>query len=194
MKHIILMILATFTILSCKAQSPILGYRTFKASVPDGAYLKDLNNDLDKFTGTWKYTNGTTELSVIIIKVEQVFNGRYYIDRLKGNYIYMENGVEIINTLSNDLYNDATITGVGLWDNNINKISLEFDDPDKLRATYNLDLTFLSTGTFGVPATMQWNLMQTGFYSSYVPGETPPTTAELDQTMRLPAEVILEKQ
>lgn len=194
MKHIILIIATFFTVLSCKAQSPVFGYRTFKTNIPDNAYLKDLGNDLEKFTGTWKYTNGTTELTVIIIKEEQVFNGDYYIDMLVGKYKYIEDGVEIINTLSNNLNDNATISGATLWDDNINLFSATLWDPGKKRANYNLDLTFLSTGTIGVPATMQWNLMQTGFYSSYVPGETPPTTAELDQTMRLPAEVTLEKQ
>ena len=191
MKQIILIIVTIFTVLSCRAQSPIVGYQTYR--VPDNAYCKDLNNDLDKFTGTWKYINGTTELTVVIVKNEQVFNDDYYTDELAANYKYVENGVEIINTLSNDYNTNATISGDNLGDD-VNNFTLWLDDPDKPRATYKLDLTFLGSTIMGNPIEMQWNLIQTGFYSSYIPGETPPTAAELDQTMRLPAEVILEKQ
>ncbi len=70
-----------------------------------GAYYKDLDNDLNNFVGTWKYTNGTTSLTITLQKKEMaayVFsfsNISYYEDVLVGGYKYVENGVEKINTL-----------------------------------------------------------------------------------------------
>lgn len=192
MKHLTLIIISALITLSCKAQSSIVGYNTF--SVPDNAYCKDLNNDLDKFTGTWKYVDGNTELTTVIEKEEQVFNGDYYIDKLRGQYKYIKDGVEVINTLSNDMNLHPVISGTGLWDNNSNIFELGLRDPDKLRATYKLTLKFLGNSSLSAPIKMEWSLMQTGFYGSYVPGETPPTATELDQTIRLPINVVLIKQ
>ncbi len=179
-----------FSFILTYAQSPILDYFTSPSSIPDGAYVKDLNNDLDKFVGTWQYVDGDTELTVVLTKEEQVYNGEYYQDKLKGRYKYIKDGVEIVNTLNNEYFH-SIITGVGLWDTNLNKIELSLTDPDKLRASYKLTLIrqFTVSGE-----NLQWNLMQTGYYAGHVPGESPPTAAELDQTIRLPKELILIKQ
>ncbi|WP_116788401.1 DUF6705 family protein [Flavobacterium psychrotrophum] len=65
-------------------------------------YYKDTFNDFDKFTGTWKYTNGTTSLTITLqkkIKQEHTLNKFYYEDIVIGGYKYVENGVEKVNTL-----------------------------------------------------------------------------------------------
>ena len=68
-----------------------------------GAYYKDTYNDLDRYVGTWKYTNGSTSLTITLQKrtmqhYEDDYNN-YYEDILIGEYKYIENGVEKINTL-----------------------------------------------------------------------------------------------
>ena len=192
MKNIILILTLILT-LSCKAQSNVVGYNS--SNIPENAYCKDLNNDLNKFTGTWKFVNGNTELTIIIVKNEKVYHkyfSKYYIDELAGNYKYIENGIEIVNTLSNNFSENFSFSGSEMSEDT-NKFSFSLDDPGKPRASYNLNLTYFGRDLNG-HIKLTWKLMQTDYYSGYIPGETPPTTSELDQTIRLPVEVVLIKQ
>jgi len=50
MKNIILILLILFTV-SCKSQTYPL--RTY-TDVPDNSYLKDIDNELNDYIGTWK--------------------------------------------------------------------------------------------------------------------------------------------
>lgn len=189
MKHIIIF-LSVSLVLNCKAQSPIISYNS--SNIPKNAYCKDLNNDLDKFTGTWKYENGNTELVITIVKNEQIDLDSYYTDELAGNYKYIENGVEIVNTLLNNFNDNASFSGSEMSEDT-SEFSFSLDDPGKPRATYNLDVKYLGLD-LGGNIKLKWKLIQTDFYSGYVPGETPPTNSELDQTIRLPLNVVLIKQ
>lgn len=191
MKHITLFLILLLSI-NCNSQNQIVGFNK-SYPTPTNAYKKDLNNDLDKFTGTWKYSNGSTELTVVIIKKEQVYNGSFYSDELAGNYRYLENGVEIVNTLTNDINEETSFSGIELFGGG-NEFSLSLRDPGKPRASYRLRVKYLGISILTMDTKMEWKLMQNGFYSGYVPGETRPTEAELDQTMRLPREVTLIKQ
>src|SRR5690554_6657724 len=85
------------------SQSPILSLEQdlgWKNNIA-GAYYKDLDNVLDTFEGTWLYTNGTTSLKIVLVKKSVFFEGSYYEDLMVGEYQYIENGTEKINTLSN---------------------------------------------------------------------------------------------
>ncbi len=97
--------------LSCKAQT-IISLHTSNQYGKPGYYYKDLGNDLNNFEGTWVYTNGTTSLTLQLQKKEKVYSGtnsNYYYDTIIGEYKYIENGIEKINTLSNlnQNYEDA---------------------------------------------------------------------------------------
>ena len=139
MKNIIL--LATLmTVLSCKAQSPIISLSDHTAELVDNAYYKDIDGDLDNFVGTWIYTNGTSSIKVTFQKIEQVFNDEWYEDLLIGEYQYIENGVEKVNTLNNtpsDVY-EHSISGCriiykGQYPNCTfleKRVFLSFYDPD----------------------------------------------------------------
>jgi len=86
--------------LSCRAQFPTLPIQQhYKGQ--DGAYYKDINNELDDFEGTWLYINGNTSLKIILRKEVMFYNGDYYEDVMVGEYRYIENGVELVNTLDN---------------------------------------------------------------------------------------------
>ncbi len=115
MKNIILIALIIVTF-ACKAQSPIIDIADRQTELVDGAYLKDVNNELDKFVGTWLYTNGNTSLTITFQKKVQV-QSRFYSDILVGEYKYIENGIEKINTLPN------------------------FDNQDNLESLYEHNLT-----------------------------------------------------
>jgi len=93
----ILLIIVCF---NCKAQSPVLPLDDMGAYDQTNAYYKDLDNELDDFVGTWLYTDGDTSLKIILKKEEMHFNGRYYEDLIVGEYQYIEDGVEKINTLT----------------------------------------------------------------------------------------------
>jgi hypothetical protein len=64
-------------------------------------YKKDINNLLDPFQGTYIYNNGTTSFKIILKKMIKQSAGLHYEDMIIGEYQYIKNGVEKINTLSN---------------------------------------------------------------------------------------------
>jgi hypothetical protein len=103
MKQLFLLI-AMIPFWNCKAQSPILPLLSGDSgNIVQGAYYKDLDNVFDKFVGSWKYTNGSTSL-IITFKKKTIFYNiydDYYEDILVGEYKYIENGIEIVNTLPN---------------------------------------------------------------------------------------------
>jgi hypothetical protein len=99
-KKLFSVIIAIIT-LSCKAQSPVLDLYESNYGSIQNAYYKDLNNLHSQYLGTWLYTNGNTSLKVIFQKRDQIYNNRYYTDYLVGEYQYIENGVEKVNTLNN---------------------------------------------------------------------------------------------
>ncbi|WAC01124.1 hypothetical protein N7U66_13260 [Lacinutrix neustonica] len=115
MKNTLYLLLFTFIILSCKAQSPVISlYDGDEYLNIENAYYKDTDNDFDRFVGTWKFTNGSEEFTIILKKKLQYMftyiNKTYYKDMLYGEYNYIdENGNELINTLT---YIDNTFTNI----------------------------------------------------------------------------------
>ncbi len=86
--------------LNCRAQNTILDISEKDGlNSITGVYYKDTHNLLDPFVGTYLYTNGNTSLKIVLQK-KKSFNTRYYKDMLIGEYQYIENGVEKINTLN----------------------------------------------------------------------------------------------
>ena len=65
----------------------------------DNVYMKDLNNEMDKYVGAWLYDDGNVEFEIEFQKLEHVqFYDNIYTDLLVGEYRYKD-GVELINTL-----------------------------------------------------------------------------------------------
>lgn len=94
MKNIIMITFLSLTALSCKAQIiPIeedINYRTNEIEIPDGAYIKDVNNLLDKFIGTWTGTFDNKSYEFGITKQTVSFLG-ISIDRLIIKYVITDN-------------------------------------------------------------------------------------------------------
>lgn len=116
-------ILTFFTGSILNAQTPIIDISQSRLGQPDGYYMKDINNLLNPFEGTYVYTNGTTSFKIVLVKKVQQYNGRYYEDLIIGEYQYIENGIEKANTLNqiNTVYNDQrshNIDGNLIVDNN----------------------------------------------------------------------------
>ncbi|WP_395066801.1 DUF6705 family protein [Flavobacterium sp.] len=98
-------LLALLSLTFCKAQTPVIDlYGTQDYGAVSNAYYKDVYGFLNQYVGTWLYTNGTTSLKITFIKKEQLFKDGfprdYYEDMLVGEYQYIENGIEKVNTLN----------------------------------------------------------------------------------------------
>lgn len=99
MKNILnLFIILTFW--NCNSQSPIVDLNDWNGQTPANIYIKDVNNVLNPFEGTWLYTSGSTTLKIKLKKITMFYNTLYYEDLLIGEYQYVKNGDELFNSLS----------------------------------------------------------------------------------------------
>ena len=98
MKKTIIISLLIFTALSCKAQNIV----PLNGAIQANNYLKDLDNVRDNFVGTWQFIGGNQEFILHIYKhdmnTSSYLGQTFWKDNIIGNYIYKENGVEIINS------------------------------------------------------------------------------------------------
>ena len=112
MKQIIYII--TLFIFSCKAQQQILPLNTSAYKIASNAYFKDLNNELNYYTGTWKAV--FQDKSIILQISEQVkapielFDKNFYRDQLFIRYEISKNGVVLESTLNKDFTNDIALS------------------------------------------------------------------------------------
>ncbi len=109
---------------SCKAQSPILPvYDNPNYAEVENAYYKDINNFQNQYSGTWLYSNGNTSLTLKLRKREMMhINGplvNIYEDIVVGEYQYIENGVEKVNTLGNFEENYSEVEDYNLYSNGL---------------------------------------------------------------------------
>lgn len=117
MKKIIILSLIIIANLSCKAQQIIpvekaIDYRLAENGIPDNTYLKDVNNLLDKYVGTWigTYDNKTYEFR--INKFVNNYSGGTKEDVLLMRYIITNaNGTQIENTTTLSDDNNLVIIG-----------------------------------------------------------------------------------
>ncbi|WP_291082822.1 DUF6705 family protein [Flavobacterium sp. BFFFF1] len=74
--------------------------------MPPGSYIKDINNEFDKFQGKWVWTNGNETVTFKLQKVIHHLNpcGSYE-DFMIGNYSYTkDNGLNVVvNTINQSL-------------------------------------------------------------------------------------------
>ena len=107
-----LRILLTFSFLinliSCKAQT--LPINTALTEIPAGAHLKDTNNELSPFVGTYKADFNGNEITLFITKqedkLEKSTNKNYYMDALIVKYIVKNSiGTVLQDTKNNNSYN-----------------------------------------------------------------------------------------
>lgn len=115
-------IISTFLFcLNSIAQNPIIPLYQTSTNYGDkeGAYYKDMNNFMNQFEGIWLYTDGTTTLKVILKKLIMHHNNTppitYYEDCIIGEYQYVENGVEKVNTIAELSIDKPTIYDYNLY-------------------------------------------------------------------------------
>lgn len=95
-----LLILMTLLI-AFTSRAQIIPQNNAYVEIPYHGYIKDTENFLDNFVGTWQYQNGNEQFIMTLSKVLHVDFGRYYKDILIGEYKYVNsNGTTIVNTLA----------------------------------------------------------------------------------------------
>jgi hypothetical protein len=167
----------------CKAQTPEFTLGVPRDNTPDGCYVKDNDNILGKFTGTWVYNQNGNLFTVNLSKGLMVPIADHYRDDIQGNYNYVVNNTTIVNT-DNYTGNNSKIRFTFL-NFGTEKIALFFDDPERPKIGAKVYLTYSNVS--GVEK-LHWELKVTGFLPQ-LPGEPP---AQLD--FRVPKDCILIKQ
>lgn len=141
MKKIFLILLSVIAI-SCSAQ--IYPLNTSLDNIPNNAYLKDTNNELDKYVGLWKGTwNGKT-IYLELRKVKYYYSGNqpYYEDKIFGERkIIAANGTIEIDRITNFSNQSPEFRGIGTSLINGNWKRLFFYPKNMCRKTATLDIT-----------------------------------------------------
>ena len=189
-KQILNTILLLLTLCSCKAQNPIVSLDAKRHKTVDGAYYKDLNNELDKFEGTWVFTNGTTTFTLVLKKKEQFAVNNDFRDFILGEYQFVDNGVEIVNTLPllpqnlNDIDNGSVGGGNFILNHvypvcddcppNERRLELYFYDSERKYLSISLVLRYLQDANhLGQEAQMTATLVSDG--GSMLPQDDSPS-------------------
>lgn len=154
---------------------------------PD-TYYKDINNNLNKFVGTWKWQNNATNptriLEITFSKLEHqgIITG-FTSDILLSKFRYIENGITVYDTY-NDNSNYSYISGGFFSDiNNLNKIKLFYSEPNAATAgyRYGFSIEVLPLELNG-PIKLKWQ--------NKIISEVAPVT----ESPKIPFEMILVKQ
>jgi hypothetical protein len=168
MKKIII-ILALQIAVICQSQTPVFTLGTSPRSIPNGSYIKDNDNILNKFVGIWKFNQNGQVFTVILNKAEMVDLNIYYKDMLKGGYRYVNNNTVVVDT-QNLTGTNSRITGAMIWRNDHNKLSLFFYDPERPKMSCEITLTYSNIMGF---QKLHWDLVATGYIPT-LPGDPTP--------------------
>lgn len=129
-------------------------------------YYKDINGDLNKFLGTWKYQDATKELIVTFyLNPHKDYDGSYS-DDIYAKIKYTENGTVIYNTLS-DISEDSkyVIFGSTIYADSLNKVSLSYFEPTDIAykgaVNPSLNLEYLPCSTLGCSPQLKWDIFWT---------------------------------
>ncbi len=181
-----LVVFLVSTNVNCKAQTIPLDANYWE--YPQGAYIKDTFNEMNKFEGTWQYTNGTDTLTIVLQKKIHVYDGEYYQDFLIGEYRFVSNGIGIVNTIPNNSLewnntDNRNVQGGLILPNNMypvcsdcsqseRRFQLSFYDPDRIYLSLSLVLRYIPT-SHGTPEKMTATLISNG--GVMLPDENSPT-------------------
>lgn len=114
MKNIVVIIVAAFSTFAF-SQSPILPLNAPYSQISHNAYLKDTQNQLAPFVGTWMYQQGNTKVTIKFKKIMTYLNvGNhpfYYVDVLNANYKVERNGVVVYDDLLQPIGDNSHLSG-----------------------------------------------------------------------------------
>ena len=183
MKNIFCFVIIAITF-SCNAQAPIYTLGESPVVKPDNCYLKDTNNILNKFEGTWAVVQNSKTFTITLEKAEMVKLISYYKDDLRGTFKYYGSDGLIMADSENLTGEYSEIYGVKIWANP-NKVNVYFTDPDRPKVHGTVTLTYSNVG--GVEK-LDWKLYQTGV--DYRMSDEPLIV----QGFKVPTDCVLTKQ
>jgi hypothetical protein len=102
-------------------------------------YIKDLNDYMLPYLGTWRYINGNKEFRITLIKVtkhhDTDFGDNFYIDGLRIQYQKLENGNVVYNSIVRQ-----NPTGII---KEFGKLKMSFTDYERNNESFPLDLILI---------------------------------------------------
>lgn len=178
-----------FFAVSCKAQV-VVNINTYNQGNNSNKYFKDIDNNYQKFVGTWEVTEGTKTFRLIIWKesnVEMKSETNTKIDFLMAKYLIIENlGTPFQRTLKNSIRyfkkNNYTSNSIMIaWATNGNGFAGAFTDTHANGGNGVLDGAFKFDIINNInPIQAHWKLKSTG-------------APEDGQSFSIPTEAILTK-
>jgi hypothetical protein len=191
MKKILLILISIFAI-SCKAQEYPLN--TSLDNIPNNAYLKDTNNDLNKYVGLWK---GTWNGKILFLELKKMKTYHsipgsthpYYKDRILGERkVVASNGTVEIDRISNFGNGGTEFSGIGISLKNTNWKRLYFYPENMCRKTATLDITSFTGNQMTLhfeylPSIIDPNCQHNAYVDQY--GDFP---------INFPKDIVLTKQ
>ncbi|MFP3834880.1 DUF6705 family protein [Chryseobacterium sp. SIMBA_028] len=182
MKYKILIILV-FVCLFYNAQ--ILPLRTY-TDIPENAYLKDTNNELESYEGTWKGTWDNKTILVTFKKVTNQYNDnlKYFKDYIIGKFKVIDSNGNVLFNNTNATDNFAKIRGSRIRKAD-DKYSLIYNDFDLCNTSGNIIINFTDSSR----TKLNWNLY---FGSNMITSDCQYYNTDIPDS--LPEEITLTKQ
>lgn len=188
MKKILFIIITVWGSITLLSQSPILPLNTPYHQITHNSYLKDTQNQLSPFVGTWVYQQGNTKVTIKFQKVMDYKNTgpapHYYKDRLKANYKVEKNGGIIYDNL-NESIDIARIQG-GVF--KIDRYTLLYVDYVKCDIWGDVEIWIDANGE------LHWEMYMSD-PNPYKIEECPAfQNPDFHDSMTIPYEMVLTKQ
>jgi hypothetical protein len=188
MKTISSLFLFFFSLVTLSAQVIERPIETFyEPNQPNHVYYKDVNHLLNKYVGTWEYTNGGHYFKITFTKHTQVretpianTKTTIYTDKLVGHYEYKLNGLEVYNVTNN--YFATVDMGSFRFDG----FYIIFDEPSSNPCGRRImgDVNLIYSNTNGIE-TIGWNRTNVEWAANCNPSDQTP--------FRIPANMVLTK-
>jgi len=144
MKQILLILLSIITI-SCNTQIYPLNTNT---DVPNNAYIKDLNNELVPYEGTWKGVWDNKTIFIYFKRIKKYLdhkeNNPYYKDLLSGKFKVLDSSGSILYDNTSLPDNDTKIEGGGFIKNTEKYLS-HYNDFDICGINGSIRINFTDT-------------------------------------------------
>jgi hypothetical protein len=189
MKNKTIYILLLLGFISYKAQTYPLD--TSPGNIPNNAYIKDTNNELDKYVGLWKGTwNGKT-LLLQLKKVKYHYNESqpYFIDKILGERkVISSDGTIEIDRIANFDNTSPEFRGMYKSLRNQGKQSIDFSPKNMCQKTGTLDIVSFTPNQMTLhfeyePSSIDPNCQHNAYVDQY--GDFP---------INFPKDIILTKQ
>jgi NADH:ubiquinone oxidoreductase subunit len=169
MKALIITLLLIFNINFLQAQEdaiiPLKELGDFDEEIDKHYYYKDIDGDLNKFLGTWKFQDATREFIVTFyLKVHDESGGTYY-DEIYARYKYTDNDIVIYDTLNDtSSLNQTDIFGASIISDDRTEMRLSYNEPtdityDKRHNHANLEIKFIPCGSLCLDHQLEWKIV-----------------------------------